>query len=76
MSSGCHSCEALSLNSLTESNLDWNIVESKSVWNVEPNFDWKIEPKSEWSDEDDDVTICGEPLSLSDYSDLFYRSFR
>ena len=41
--------------------------------------------KSDWSeyefdvddvDDDDDATICAEPLTLSDYSDLFYRSFR
>jgi hypothetical protein len=71
MSSGCFSCEPLSLNSLTESNFDW-----KSEANIDWKNDFKNESKSDWSDEDDDVTICGEPLSLSDYSDLFYRSFR
>ena len=67
MSSKCPSCEALSIISL------------KSEWSDFDSLDYNVVnfiDNDDSDDDDDDATICAEPLSLSDYSDLFYQSFR
>ena len=40
------------------------------------SLDSSTDFETDWSEEEDDVTICGEQLSIADYSETFYSSPR